>query len=466
MSRLNFRTVLRAWPWALGGGVFGAILAFVLSQLATPMYQSTAVLYYALSFGDTAGDLAQGSSYTESQMLSFGELVTSQLVLDPVIRKEGLPVTAKDLAEQITVTTPRGTMIMQITVSSDDPQLAARIANSVANEQSAAVESIAPRKGSGDSAVSARLIQQGMAPEFPYTPNTRLNVLLGAFGFALLAGGGALLARIVDRRVKSPEDLEVFPDRTFLGTVREIQESQSQALVMLNDPTSPVAEDFRQLQANLRYATMSRAPVTLVISSAISGEGKSTVSINLATVLAERGQKVLLIDADLRRPRVAQYAQMEGSVGLTDVLVGQQRLDAAVQTLGGSGATVLTSGPIPPNPGELLSSTAMVELLQEASREYDTVIIDTAPILAVADAVMLTHQAAGLVLVTRNRRTTTTSLEKCFAKLDAAGANVLGVVLNGVRRAPDKNLRYYEYTPTVRAGSAPPSGRALGSRRF
>lgn len=177
---------MRAWPWALGGGLLGAVAAYALSQLVTPMYQSTSVLYYALSFGNTASDLSQGSSYTESQMLSFGELVTSQLVLDRVIERESLPLTSHDLANQISVSTPRGTMIMEITVSSASPTLAAKIANAVADEQRQAVESIAPRKESGDSTVTVRLIEEGTAAQFPYTPNTKLNMLLGAFAAALL----------------------------------------------------------------------------------------------------------------------------------------------------------------------------------------------------------------------------------------------------------------------------------------
>jgi capsular exopolysaccharide synthesis family protein len=222
---------------------------------------------------------------------------------------------------------------------------------------------------------------------------------------------------------------------------------------MLQDPTSLVAEDFRQLQTNLRFATLSKQPVTIVVSSAVSGEGKSTIAINLATVLAESGQKVLLIDADLRRPRVAEYAQVEGSVGLTDVLVGQQTLAEAVQPLADSGVTVLTSGPMPPNPGELLGSPAMSELLRAASEEFATVVVDTAPVLAVADAAMMTNKADGLVLVTRNRKTTTTSLEKCLAQLESAGVNLFGVVLNGARRGRDKNLKYYEYTPSRQPGA-------------
>ncbi|MCA0308383.1 MAG: polysaccharide biosynthesis tyrosine autokinase [Actinobacteria bacterium] len=455
MSRLSFRTLLRIWPWALGGGLMGAVVAYGLSQLVTPLYQSTSVLYYALSFGNTASDLSQGSSYTESQMLSFGELVTSQLVLDRVIERESLPLTSHELANQVSVATPRGTMIMQITVSSASPELAARIANAIADEQRQAVESIAPRKESGDSTVTVRLIEEGVPAAYAYTPNTRLNMLLGGFVGLILVGGIVLLVRLLDQRIKSSEDLERVTQRPFLGAIRDIEQGEGKAMVMLQDPTSLVAEDFRQLQANLRYATMSKQPVVLVVSSAVSGEGKSTIAINLATVLAESGQKVLLIDADLRRPRVAEYAQVEGSVGLTDVLVGQQTLADAVQPLGDSGVTVLTSGPMPPNPGELLGSAAMSGLLARASKEYSTVVVDTAPVLAVADAAMITHKADGLVLVTRNRKTTTTSLEKCVAQLDSAGVNIFGLVLNGARRGRDKNLKYYEYTPSRQPGNRP-----------
>lgn len=447
MFRLSLKDVWRSWPWAAGGFALGAVVAYVLSQLVTPMYQSTAVLYYALSFGNTAGDLAQGSTYTESQMLSFGELATSQLVLDPVIKSEQLPITSHELANQISVATPRGTMIMQITAASADPEMAARIANAVAVEQKQAVESIAPRKSDGDSTVTVRIIQQAFVAEFASSPNTKLNMVLGALAGTLLFGGGAVLARYLDKRIKSAEDIAKVTDTPFLGTIRQIPEDSTNALIVAENPRSPVAEDFRQLRANLRYATMFRYPVRLVISSSVSGEGKSTVAINLAVALAESGQTVLLVDADLRRPQVAAYTSVEGAVGLTDVLVGEQSLSEAIQPLGDTGVQVLTSGPIPPNPGELLGSRSMSELLQLASNEFNVVIIDTAPVLAVADAAILAHKGDGLLLVTRNRKTTTTALTKCQAKLESAGVDVMGVVLNADRLTRDKNLKYYEYTP-------------------
>lgn len=453
MFRLSLKDVWRSWPWAAGGFALGAVVAYVLSQLVTPMYQSTAVLYYALSFGNTAGDLAQGSTYTESQMLSFGELATSQLVLDPVIKSEQLPTTSHELANQISVTTPRGTMIMQITTASADPEMAARVANAVAVEQKQAVESIAPRKDSGESTVTVRIIQQAFPAEFPSTPNTKLNMVLGALAGTLLFGGGAVLARYLDKRIKSAEDIAKVTDTPFLGTIRQIPEDSTNALIVAENPTSPVAEDFRQLRANLRYATMFRYPVRLVVSSSVSGEGKSTVAINLAVALAESGQTVLLVDADLRRPQVAAYTSVEGAVGLTDVLVGEQSLSEAIQPLGDTGVQVLTSGPIPPNPGELLGSRSMSELLQVASNEFNVVIIDTAPVLAVADAAILAHKGDGLVLVTRNRKTTTTALAQCKAKLDSAGVEVMGVLLNANRQSRDKNLKYYEYAPKSKTDS-------------
>lgn len=453
VPRISLRDVIRSWPWAVGGGLLGAIVAYALSSLVVPLYNSTAVMYYALSFGNTAGDLAQGSTYTENQMLSFARLATSQIVLEPVIEELGLSQTSRELANQISVSTPRGTMIMEITASSADPEQAARIANTVAGQQRIAVESLAPEKENGESTVSARVIQQGVPALYAFTPNTRMNVVLGGGAGALLLGGLALLIRVLDNRIKSVEDLRAAVDLPFLGSIREFD--QQDRAVVVQAPTSPPAEDFRQLQANLRFAVMSRESLVLVVSSAVSGEGKSSVSLNLASVLAETGQPVLLIDGDLRRPSVAEYAGVEGAVGLTDVLVGEYTLDNAIQPFGDSGVSLLTSGPVPPNPGELLGSPAMFSLLEQASQKFQIVVVDTAPVLAVADAAILTHHSDGLVLVTRNRKTTTATLSRASSQLHSAGVTVLGMVFNADQRRRDKSLSYYEYRATSPATRRP-----------
>ena len=190
---------------------------------------------------------------------------------------------------------------------------------------------------------------------------------------------------------------------------------------------------------------------SLVVTSSQAGEGKSTVALNLALSIAQSGQKVILVDADLRLPSVAAATGLEGNIGLTTVLIGRTTLTEATQHWGSGGLSVLTSGPLPPNPTELLGSAAMSELIAELELEYDTIILDAPPVLPVADAAILTRQTDSILLVVGATRVSQHNLSKAVEQLSLVNANVVGVVLNRIpRTGPDANSAYlseYGVTP-------------------
>ncbi len=187
----------------------------------------------------------------------------------------------------------------------------------------------------------------------------------------------------------------------------------------------------------------------LVVTSSVESEGKSTISANLAQSFAEAGRRVLLIDGDLRRPRLESYLDLEASAGLTSVLIGEAELHDVTQEWGSDGLEVLASGPIPPNPNELLGGTVMEQLLLKAREDYDMVIIDTPPILPVADALILAAIADGAILVVRNGRTTGEQVSRSLEMLQSASARVLGTVLSMSPGLPGRLvlLREHESKP-------------------
>ncbi|PED65900.1 CpsD/CapB family tyrosine-protein kinase [Priestia megaterium] len=213
-------------------------------------------------------------------------------------------------------------------------------------------------------------------------------------------------------------------------------------LLAHNSPKDPVAEQYRTIRTNIQFSNVDQDIKTIVVTSSGAEEGKSTTTSNLATVYAQQGLKVLLIDADLRKPTGHYTFRLENHIGLTNVLTRQSTLTQAVQESEIPHLSVLTSGPIPPNPSELLASAQMAELLKEMKEQFDMVIFDTPPILAVADAQILANQVDGTILVVSSGKTEKDAALKSKELLSNAQGKLLGVVLNN-RKVEEGNYYYY-----------------------
>ncbi|WDW10077.1 CpsD/CapB family tyrosine-protein kinase [Priestia aryabhattai] len=213
-------------------------------------------------------------------------------------------------------------------------------------------------------------------------------------------------------------------------------------LLAHNSPKDPIAEQYRTIRTNIQFSNVDQDIKTIVLTSSGAEEGKSTTSANLATVYAQQGLKVLLIDADLRKPTGHYTFRLENHIGLTNVLTRQSTLAQAVQESEIPHLSVLTSGPIPPNPSELLASAQMAELLKEMKKQFDIIIFDTPPILAVADAQILANQVDGTILVVSSGKTEKDAALKSKELLSNAQGKLLGVVLNN-RKVEEGNYYYY-----------------------
>lgn len=214
-------------------------------------------------------------------------------------------------------------------------------------------------------------------------------------------------------------------------------------LIAKKDPKSPITEQYRTIRTNIQYASVDQAIRSIVVTSSGPMEGKSTTAENLAVVFAQQGKKTLLIDADLRKPTAHYTFQLPNTVGLTSVLTKQVELMDAVYMTDVENLFVLTSGPIPPNPAELLASVSMEYLLKEAYNLYDFILFDTPPVLTVTDAQVLANLADGSILVTSSGTTDRDGAIKAKEILTSAQAKLLGAVLNN--KKADKNTHYYYY---------------------
>ncbi|KQL58790.1 MULTISPECIES: CpsD/CapB family tyrosine-protein kinase [Bacillaceae] len=204
---------------------------------------------------------------------------------------------------------------------------------------------------------------------------------------------------------------------------------------------SPITEQYRNIRTNIEYSAIDTDIHSLLITSAGPGEGKSTTASNLAVVMGQNGQRVLLIDADMRKPTAHYTFSLMNTHGLTNVLTRQQKLVDVAQETSIENVSLLTCGPVPPNPAELLNSKMMEMVIKEACENFDMVIIDTPPVMAVADAQILSSKVDGTIIVTSSGKTDRDQLEQTKGNLVKAKANILGVVLNN--KPIDQNTYYY-----------------------
>lgn len=441
----------RFWYVVVIATIVGAIAGYGLSQLATPVYTATSSLYFSLSFAGTATDLSQGATYTQNQMLSFAQLAESPAVLQPVIDDLNLGETPGQLASAITVSTPQNTVILQIAVADTSPKQAAAIANAVAANLSSTVEQIAPKSATDKTTVSVRVIARAPVPEAASSPNTRLNVLSGLLLGLIVGALIVVLRETFDTRVHNAETAVEVAKAPLVGSIPRERGSHP-GLVLVDAPLSVGSEAYRQLRSNLEFVTLGSPNRAIVITSSVPGEGKSMISSNVALALAETGQRVLLIDADLRRPTIASYSGLAGGAGLTSVLAGRAEFDEVVQHWGAGELDVLAAGPIPPNPSELLSSRRMADLLTRLRTEYDTVVIDTAPLGSVADASILARQVDGALVVVDRTQVRRQQLAQTIDSLQKSGAAVLGIVLNRIHTRAQRGAYYAAETPQRRLG--------------
>ncbi|MET0235380.1 MAG: polysaccharide biosynthesis tyrosine autokinase, partial [Kibdelosporangium sp.] len=433
--------VKERWRLVLTGLLLGLSAAAVLTWTATPSYSADVVMFVASQDrdGDAAGAY-QGNLMSQQKVKSYAQLLASDRVRQDIERRRGTSIEP----DAISATTKPDTVLLTATVTDPSAQRAKDIADEVGLMFPALVAELErPADGSAPSVV-VRVVEPASVPGTPVSPQPLSTMVIGSL-LGLLAGLAAALAReTLDNSVKSIETLAELVDAPALGTVTFRPDIADRPLVGHEPPGSPGAEAHRRIRTNLQFVDVDHPPKTVAVVSAVPGEAKTTTACNLAITLAESGATVALIDADLRRPRIADVLGLEGAVGLTSVLIAHTSLDHALQRWGPAGISILTSGPIPPNPSELLASQHMGDLLTELADRFDAVIVDTPPLLPVTDGAILAHWCDGALMVVRQGKTTKKQVRSAAAALSAVSARLLGVVLTMVPKTRSQGA-YGEY---------------------
>jgi capsular exopolysaccharide synthesis family protein len=409
------------------------------------MYEAQSTVFVSTQAGGTIGELQQGSTFTQARVTTYSNLVTTPIVMNPVIAKLDLGVSANTLAQAVTASSPLNTTLITIAVENADPLLAADIANALAASLTAAVESIETPNGSDASPVRLTRVKDAVTPLAPSSPNVTLNLALGGLIGLALGIGVAVLRSVLDTRIRTPQDLTPVTDAPLIGAIAFDPKAKDRPIIVHADPLSPRAESFRALRTNLQFLDMG-GRASFVITSSVPSEGKSTTTINLAIALADAGKRVALLDADLRKPKVAEYLGIEGGAGLTDVLIGRVKVGDVMHPWGDRTMYVMPAGKIPPNPSELLGSQQMATLLEVLERDFDVVLCDAPPLLPVTDAAILARATSGALVVVSAGRTNRHQLSGAIDALQTVGAKVAGIVLSMVpTRGPDAYAYTYGY---------------------
>lgn len=275
-------------------------------------------------------------------------------------------------------------------------------------------------------------------------PRTLLNTLLAAVVGAMLGLGAAFLIEYLDDTVKTPDDVARIGDIPVLTGIAQVQEEEHLPLVAQARSKAPVSEAFRVLRTNIQFASVDAPLRTLLVTSPGPEEGKSFITANLAVVMAQLGRRVIIVDADLRKPRQHKIFNLPNNIGLTSALLAERNTDITghLQATEVPDLFVLTSGPIPPNPSELLGSQRMADVVQILLDQADVLLFDTPPVLAVTDAAVLAKEVGGVLVVGQVGVTRQPALHQSMVELQRVGARILGVVLNGL---PPRGSRYYSY---------------------
>jgi capsular exopolysaccharide synthesis family protein len=437
--------VRKRWWWVVAAVAVAVGAAVLVNVRATPQYATSVTFFVSTSSAQGVTDAYQGGLFSQQRVKSYSGLLTSDRLAEAVVSRHSLGLRPAQVQQRISARPVPDTVLLQAVVTDSLPNRSEQIARALAREFPNLVQRLETSPGADRPAVKVEVVAGPLLNPDPVSPRPVRNIGLGLF-LGLLAGIGlALLRGLLDTTVRTVEQLQEVTSAAVLGTIPLDSTARREPLVIGRQAHSARAEAFRQLRTNLQFADVDKPIRSLVVTSAMPNEGKTTTATNLALTFAEAGSSVVLVEADLRRPQAAAYLDMEGAVGLTNVLAGQADIDDVLQPWGDSSLTVLPSGFIPPNPSELLGSQQMADLLVNLRARFDVVIVDTAPLVPVTDAAPIAAQVDGAILVGRCAKTTEAHIRAASAALRAVDARLLGCVLNMTpHRSGSYQYYYYE----------------------
>jgi tyrosine-protein kinase len=501
----SYLSILRQnWLLIVLTTAFFVGLSVAYTYTATPQYTSNALVHLkptGVNLDDVSGVDIQNLIQPETE----ASIATSRLVAGEAKDLLGTSISPTDLLKHVDVVVTPESAIMEIFYTDPSPEQAQKgaaavadaylaykgrtaeasnredqdaIGRSAANLNCAQFPKNSPARDGCDLTYSAltanaaaiasrntdagEVISQPIEPSAPSSPNKKLNLALGLFLGIFAAIGVAFFRSRTDDRLRGAVDLQDAIRTPVLSVVPKDTgwtNASRPRLVTLDDPRNPVSEAYRTLRPSVLVAAAERGVKTIMVVSPSPGEGKSTTSANLGVVLAQADKRVVIVSADLRRPRLHEFFGLDNDQGLSQVLDGSRRLFDSLQRTAVENLAVLPSGPVPQNPAELLQSQAMRDLLREQGGVVDFILVDCPPILSVGDALGIAPFVDGVLFVADAGATTVDDAEAARTALDRVGANFIGAVLNDFEMK--RSDSYYHYG----SGEAYNGGKSNGKVR-
>ncbi len=440
--RRRWRTVVAVLVVTMG-------VATGINLLVTPQYQSKAQIFLSVDVRDTT-DAYAALLFTNNRATSYADLAESTELADRVINQLDLDMTPGQLAGKIDAEVVESTALIDITVTDTNARRAQTIAKVITEQFTGYIADLETPEGgtSEDSQITAAVTSQASYDPDQVSPKIAINYVV-ALLIGLLIGTALAVAReLLDRTIRTADHVAELTEAPVLASIGYDNDIRTAPLLTDLGGFAARTEAFRLLRTNLQFVDLDHRPRCLVITSAVPGEGKTMTATNLAVALAQTGRSTLIVDADLRRPRVASSLGLDPAIGLTTALVGKTDLADAIQVHEPSGLHVLASGAKPPNPTEILQSRVTHDLLRRLRTSYDMVIIDAPPLLPVADASVLSTLADGTILVIRHGNTTRDQVSEAISRVTQVGSRLYGVVVNMVAKRAVGSYYYYYYEET------------------
>ena len=455
----EFLGVLGARWRIIAVSLLAVIAAAAVQTMVTPaVYTASAKIFLSATQPPGAGTNNQVVTYALSadDLARYIDVLNAPSVIEPLRDRLGLePGTPIAVSAEVGQTSN----VMTITATGGSPELIARIANTAGPVLAeVATKKFSPLLAANGQSVEATPIAPATVPTEPVSPNAKRNLMLGALLGLALGIGLALLRHTFDTKVRTEDDVKALSNRPILGDIPMVKSVKSGLLSLESDPHGRHAESIRRLRTNILFVDVTTAGHSFVVTSSVPGEGKTTTTINLALAMSDAGSKVLLIDGDLRNPSVASTMGLDGSFGLTTLLLGQADPEDVVQRWRETTLHVLPAGPVPPNPSELLGSEPMEILFGKLSHDYDFILVDSPPVVPVIDAVLINKLTHGLIMVVGAERTKKRDLASAVQSLETVDAPVAGFALNMVS-AGSSTAHRYGYYGYNRDADAKPSRR-------
>jgi len=424
--------------------VGGAVATFRM----TPVYEGTTQLFVGQrQVAQT--DVLQGQTVAQlsSELLkSYARIIGTRPIIEQAIGHARLPLTVGDVTKSLSADPVLDTQIIELSFRSINPHLAAATVNSIADTFVSEIQKIeVPVQGDSRPAIKVSVVEPATAPSSPVSPKPVLNFGLATVLGLLLGVGAAFLVEQLDTTIKNKRDMKGIT----LPVLVEIPSARSNT-VAVQDADGPIGEAFRRLRATISFIDVDESVKSLLVTSPQPSDGKSTVALNLAIAYAQAQTRTVLVEADLRNPTLQTIFRVDGKPGLAHLLSEERTASGTVIRTPLPSLFVLPAGACPPNPSELLASERMRWVIDQLAGSFACVIIDSAPLLPVADSMALCTRVDGVLLVARGRQTKRRPLEEAADAVQQVGGKLLGVVLNGVK--PERGASgYYPYpSPYVR----------------